>query len=187
MGFFHVNNFSLSIAIHSPRRLWLRTGKYGCTGHGSTGGRRTKWLLLVCICGLLSLCTVLGGIKFSSQPAVRAARPQQSPLPLLRESRAGALLSPAVGGAQAALPAIGYLIMTSKGSTLQLQRLLLAVWHPHNVYLLHLDADASAHEHQALADFVKNEALFQECDNVQVSAESLTIPLSHQPLQNPLV
>ncbi|GAQ84180.1 acetylglucosaminyltransferase family protein [Klebsormidium nitens] len=165
MGFCHINDFSLSIAIHSPRRYWVRTGKASCTQDGLTGVRRTKWLIPICICGLLFLCTVLGGINFSRQPAVRAA-PQLSPL--LRESRVGALLPPAVGGAQAAPPAIAYLIMASKGSLLQLQRLLLAVWHPHNVYLLHLDAEASAHEHETLADFVKNEALFRECDNVQI-------------------
>lgn len=168
MGFCHINDFSLSIAIHSPRRYWDRTGKEGCMGHGLTGGRRTKWFIPICLCGLLFLCTVLGGIKFSNQPAARAA-PQQSPLLLLREGRAGTLVSPAAGG-PAAPPAIAYLIMASKGDTPQLQRLLLAVWHPHNVYLLHLDAEASGHEHEGLAEFVENEALFQECDNVQVSA-----------------
>lgn len=65
-------------------------------------------------------------------------------------------------------PKFAYLISGTLGDGLQMQRLLQALYHPHNYYLLHLDLEAPEHERVGLARFVKNEPVFQEADNVFV-------------------
>lgn len=54
------------------------------------------------------------------------------------------------------LPRFAYMIAGSKGEGLQLKRLLQAVYHPRNYYLLHLDIEASDSERLELAKYVKS-------------------------------
>lgn len=66
------------------------------------------------------------------------------------------------------LPRFAYLISGSRGDGPQLRRLLQALYHPRNYYLLHLDLEASDAERLELAKFVKSEAVIREFRNAMV-------------------
>ncbi|CAI9099359.1 OLC1v1036166C1 [Oldenlandia corymbosa var. corymbosa] len=61
-----------------------------------------------------------------------------------------------------------YLISASKGDVLKLKRVLLALYHPGNYYLIHLDAGADEDEHKEIARFVSGEPVFNQIGNVWV-------------------
>lgn len=65
-------------------------------------------------------------------------------------------------------PRFAYLISGSKGDTPSMIRLLKAVYHPRNHYLLHLDLEAPVKERVALGRFVKHFSSFQQARNVHV-------------------
>ncbi|KAF7845511.1 beta-glucuronosyltransferase GlcAT14C-like [Senna tora] len=64
------------------------------------------------------------------------------------------------------LPRFAYLITGTKGDASRLKRVLQAVYHPRNYYLLHLDLEASDSERLELAKYVKSEVVFREFGNV---------------------
>ncbi|KAK9920684.1 hypothetical protein M0R45_029232 [Rubus argutus] len=70
------------------------------------------------------------------------------------------------------LPRFAYLISGSKGDGPQLKRLLQAVYHPRNYYLLHLDLEASAAERFELAKYVKSESVIRAFRNAMVVGEA---------------
>ncbi|KAF5725753.1 secondary cell wall-related glycosyltransferase family 14 [Tripterygium wilfordii] len=61
-----------------------------------------------------------------------------------------------------------YLISASKGDVGKLKRLLLALYHPGNYYLIHLDQEAPAAEQRELAAFVAEEDVFGLVGNVWI-------------------
>ncbi|KAK4415370.1 Beta-glucuronosyltransferase GlcAT14A [Sesamum alatum] len=61
-----------------------------------------------------------------------------------------------------------YLISASTGDTMKLKRLMLALYHPGNYYLIHMDAGAPEIEHQEIARFVSSNAVFVEVGNVWI-------------------
>ncbi|XP_006340918.1 beta-glucuronosyltransferase GlcAT14A-like [Solanum tuberosum] len=63
-------------------------------------------------------------------------------------------------------PAIAYLISGSTKDTSRIIRLLFAVYHPRNQYLLHLDRKASQYERDDLALYVQSVPLFKAAQNV---------------------
>nr|DAD25864.1 TPA_asm: hypothetical protein HUJ06_027332 [Nelumbo nucifera] len=66
------------------------------------------------------------------------------------------------------LPRFAYLISGTKGDGQQLRRVLQAVYHPRNYYLLHLDVEASPAERLELAKFAKSDRVLREFNNVLV-------------------
>ncbi|XP_076909757.1 beta-glucuronosyltransferase GlcAT14A-like [Bidens hawaiensis] len=54
-----------------------------------------------------------------------------------------------------------YLISASKGDISKLKRTILALYHPANLYLIHLELEATQHEHNELARFVSSNRVFQ--------------------------
>ncbi|KAG2690517.1 hypothetical protein I3760_09G190500 [Carya illinoinensis] len=66
------------------------------------------------------------------------------------------------------LPRLAYLLSGTSGDGPRLRRLLQAVYHPRNYYLLHLDLEASDAERLELAKFVKSENVIREFRNVMV-------------------
>lgn len=70
------------------------------------------------------------------------------------------------------LPRFAYLISGSKGDGPQLKRLLQAVYHPRNYYLLHLDLEASDAERLELAKYVKSESVIRAFRNAMVVGEA---------------
>ncbi|XP_059290820.1 beta-glucuronosyltransferase GlcAT14A-like isoform X2 [Lycium ferocissimum] len=63
-------------------------------------------------------------------------------------------------------PSIAYLISGSTKDTARIIRLLFAVYHPRNQYLLHLDRKASQYERDNLALYVQSVPLFKAAQNV---------------------
>jgi hypothetical protein len=65
-------------------------------------------------------------------------------------------------------PVLAYYISGGHGESVRMTRLLKAVYHPRNRYLLHLDAGAGAYERARLAGYVRSEQAFLEYGNVHV-------------------
>ncbi|KAF8663856.1 hypothetical protein HU200_055191 [Digitaria exilis] len=65
-------------------------------------------------------------------------------------------------------PVFAYYITGGHGDSVRVTRLLKAVYHPRNRYLLHLDAGAGAYERARLANYVRSEQAFLEYGNVHV-------------------
>ncbi|KAL8489055.1 hypothetical protein ACS0TY_025096 [Phlomoides rotata] len=61
-----------------------------------------------------------------------------------------------------------YLISASSGDTMKLKRLILALYHPANHYLIHLDAAAPPEDHREIARFVSSNDVFTQVGNVWV-------------------
>ncbi|VFQ80049.1 unnamed protein product [Cuscuta campestris] len=67
-----------------------------------------------------------------------------------------------------ALPRFAYLISASKGDLEKLWRVLHALYHPRNYYIVHLDLEASVEERLELAHRVEKEPIFLEVKNVHM-------------------
>ncbi|XP_020680525.2 beta-glucuronosyltransferase GlcAT14A [Dendrobium catenatum] len=66
------------------------------------------------------------------------------------------------------VPRLAYLISGSKGNLNQLWRTLHALYHPHNLYVVHLDLESSVAERRELVARVANHSLFAKVENVHV-------------------
>lgn len=66
------------------------------------------------------------------------------------------------------LPRFAYFISGTSGESARLKRLLQALYHPRNYYLLHLDLEASEAERIQLAKYVRSEAVIRGFKNVMV-------------------
>lgn len=69
---------------------------------------------------------------------------------------------------QRSLPRLAYLISGTKGDGVRVKRLLQAVYHPLNYYVLHLDLEALDSERLELAKYVKSEIAMRVFKNVMV-------------------
>ena len=115
---------------------------------------RKKWLFALfsaLLVSLLLFLTAISGLNasyaftFSTyKPAVIANRGSQSP------------------------PSFAYYINGGKGDKERILRLLLAVYHPRNRYLLHLSSDASSNEREWLVAAVRSVPAIQAFENVEV-------------------
>ncbi|KAK1404583.1 beta-glucuronosyltransferase GlcAT14A [Heracleum sosnowskyi] len=61
-----------------------------------------------------------------------------------------------------------YLISASKGDVVKLRRTVLALYHPGNYYLIHLDNEASETEQSQIAEFVASYEVFRQMGNIWV-------------------
>ncbi|KAH0467592.1 hypothetical protein IEQ34_002625 [Dendrobium chrysotoxum] len=77
-------------------------------------------------------------------------------------------LSPAPPAMATNVPRLAYLISGSKGNLNQLWRTLHALYHPHNLYVVHLDLESSVAERRELVARVANHSLFAKVENVHV-------------------
>ncbi|WCJ28288.1 Core-2/I-branching beta-1 6-N-acetylglucosaminyltransferase family protein [Euphorbia peplus] len=66
------------------------------------------------------------------------------------------------------LPRFAYLISGTKGDCGRVKRLVEAIYHPRNYYLVHLDLEASDDERLEIAKYVKSEGVIREFGNVMV-------------------
>jgi beta-glucuronosyltransferase len=66
------------------------------------------------------------------------------------------------------IPRLAYLISGSLGDGPMLQRTLLALYHPTNSYIVHLDRESPQEERDALKAFVENHQLFKQIGNVRM-------------------
>ncbi|GAB2287937.1 Beta-glucuronosyltransferase GlcAT14A [Dionaea muscipula] len=65
-------------------------------------------------------------------------------------------------------PRFGYLISGSAGDGRMLQRTLLALYHPLNQYVVHLDLESSSEERISLHRFVRDHRIFNKFGNVRM-------------------
>jgi protein xylosyltransferase len=65
-------------------------------------------------------------------------------------------------------PRFAYLISGTKGDGARMQRVVQALYHPRNHYLLHLDLEAPTQERIELARYVQSQPAFTEARNVYV-------------------
>lgn len=72
-------------------------------------------------------------------------------------------------------PVFAYWIFGTKGETNKMMRLLKAIYHPRNQYLLQLDDCSSESERMDLALYVKSSKVFEEFGNVNVVGKSYGI------------
>lgn len=70
------------------------------------------------------------------------------------------------------LPRFAYLITGTKGDGPRVKRLLRAVYHPRNYYLIHLDLEAPESERLELARYAKSEGVLREFGNVMVIGDA---------------
>lgn len=61
-----------------------------------------------------------------------------------------------------------YLISASSGDTVKLKRLLRAIYHPGNFYLVHMDSGAPESDHSEIARYVSSDSVFSEVGNVWI-------------------
>ncbi|KAK7266997.1 hypothetical protein RIF29_19659 [Crotalaria pallida] len=71
-------------------------------------------------------------------------------------------------GSQAYPVTFAYLISASKGDSGKLKRLLRALYHPGNYYLIHMDYGAPESEHRGVVEYVENDPVFGQVGNVWV-------------------
>ena len=128
---------------------------------------RASWLLTCSPCaalaGLAAFTTTLLVLGYAS-----SSRPGSI---LLRDAAAyeyddAVPYSPTDGAASSSTvprrgagypPVLAYYISGGHGESVRMTRLLKAVYHPRNRYLLHLDAGAGAYERARLAGYVRSE------------------------------
>lgn len=65
-------------------------------------------------------------------------------------------------------PRLAYLISGSAGDGNMLQRTLLALYHPHNQYVVHLDLESPPEERLGVQNFVRDHELFKKFGNVRM-------------------
>ncbi|CAN6914995.1 unnamed protein product [Brassica oleracea var. botrytis] len=70
------------------------------------------------------------------------------------------------------VPRLAYLISGTKGDSHRMMRTLQAVYHPRNLYDLHLDLEAPPKERLELAMSLKSDPTFREVANVRVMSQS---------------
>jgi len=72
-------------------------------------------------------------------------------------------------------PVFAYWIFGTKGESKKMMRLLKAIYHPRNQYLLQLDDCSSDSERMDLALYIKSHMVFEEFGNVNVVGKSYGI------------
>ncbi|XP_068668112.1 beta-glucuronosyltransferase GlcAT14C-like [Aristolochia californica] len=120
--------------------------------------RFPRWLPVLILSSLLSVAIVLFATLGQAKPYSNAR--------LSSLSRDSAIHVDGSGVPKP--PRLAYLISGTKGDTNRLKRVLQAVYHPWNFYLLHLDLEAPDEERLELAKFVQSEKVFGTFDNVRV-------------------
>ena len=63
-------------------------------------------------------------------------------------------------------PKLAYLLSGSKGDGIRMKRVLQAIYHPRNQYILHLDSDSLPRERVDLVRYVKLDPTFVKVGNV---------------------
>ncbi|EEC78537.1 hypothetical protein OsI_18492 [Oryza sativa Indica Group] len=124
--------------------MGVRGGGGGASGSGGGGGERWRWILFFAMVSVFFLLSLLLLLFSSSPPRLRLPGPAAAAPSLADDLRCG----------HGAPPCLAYLLVGARGDGARLLRLLLAVYHPRNRYVLHLSADASDSERRDLAAWV---------------------------------
>ncbi|XP_020691341.1 beta-glucuronosyltransferase GlcAT14B [Dendrobium catenatum] len=110
--------------------------------------------------GMLASLSTLNAALFS--PDIDTSTPSPAPSPPLQPPPPPAVI----------IPRLAYLISGSKGDLDCLWRTLYALYHPRNIYVLHLDLKSPVAERKNLAARVANQSLFSMVGNVHVISKA---------------
>ncbi|KAF7134256.1 hypothetical protein RHSIM_Rhsim08G0064400 [Rhododendron simsii] len=121
-----------------------------------------RWILPLAIFSTLSLLVLSLTILTSPAFPFSLLPPSLSPAAVFVESN----LHPLPASLIPPPPRLAYLVSGSAGDGPMLKRTLLALYHPHNRYVVHLEADSPLQERLDLESFVKNNTLFGKFGNV---------------------
>ncbi|CAI8601468.1 unnamed protein product [Vicia faba] len=139
----------------------MRTSKFSCKGLDYR-----LCLLIVAVC-LLLFATVsrmnIPNVSYYSPTITNLQQNFNDPKKIL------------VSKAKGYPPVFAYWIFGTKGETNKMMRLLKAIYHPRNQYLLQLDDCSSESERMNLALYVKSFKVFEEFGNVNVVGKSYGI------------
>ncbi|RWW89804.1 hypothetical protein BHE74_00001163 [Ensete ventricosum] len=132
--------------------------------------KRWMWPLLLCSVVVIILAVTSSNMSIISSfqtmflifPTVPSANRTG---PAFVESQLACAPPPPVGSR---IPRLAYLISGSKGDLDRLWRTLRALYHPRNVYVVHLDLESPASERLELALRVANDTVFVTVGNVHV-------------------
>ncbi|CAL1384408.1 unnamed protein product [Linum trigynum] len=131
---------------------------------GKDNGSRTTKISVILTVSFFSLLFILSLSSSSSSPNSSSStrvRPDPRLFPTRRPTFSKIPSDPAP-------PSVAYLITGSKGDSNRILRLLYAVYHPKNRYLLHLDPSAAPAERERLALAVESVPVFRAAQNVDV-------------------
>lgn len=135
-----------------------------------TSTKEGKRLLCLLSASLASLLLFI--LSFSCRlPSPLSSRPRlqsNPPIPFREPSSASASTTPPP-------PSLAYFISGSNGDGDRVLRLLHAVYHPKNRYLLHLDSSASQDQRERLALAVQSVPVFKAAGNVDVMGKPDTV------------
>ncbi|XP_017243005.1 beta-glucuronosyltransferase GlcAT14B [Daucus carota subsp. sativus] len=126
-----------------------------------------KWIFPLVLASLLSLSLLLITTSLSSSPPsllLSLHSISLSSSSVFIESK----LHPLPLSSLPPPPRLAYLISGSNGDSSMLKRTLLALYHPHNQYIVHLDAESPEHERRDLLEFVANSSVFVRFGNVRM-------------------
>lgn len=128
--------------------------------------RPKKWIMTIAI---VTICITLLLLTLTKPSSSSSSSSKPSSYSSATWSSSSFNLTEEVG---VGLPRLAYLLTGTKGEEAQLKRVLQAVYHPRNYYLLHLDLEASDAERLELAKYVKFETVFAAFGNVMVVGKS---------------
>ncbi|XP_052159363.1 beta-glucuronosyltransferase GlcAT14A-like [Oryza glaberrima] len=141
------------------------------------GGYHRRWAAPLLASVLLSSLLIAASLFFSSS---RALLLSFSPLPSaasaeplfveakLRQQQQMRGAAASGGRGRGAVPRIAYLVSGSAGDGAALRRTLRALYHPSNMYVVHLDLEAPATERAELAAAVRADPVYSRFRNVKV-------------------
>uniref|UniRef100_A0A453H474 Xylosyltransferase 1 n=1 Tax=Aegilops tauschii subsp. strangulata TaxID=200361 RepID=A0A453H474_AEGTS len=129
-----------------------------------------RWLLSVAAGGLFALFLLVASpVPFPSASLFLApTSPASSSTRASKNLFVDQALSAQARAPPASPPRFAYLISGSAGDAGMLRRCLLALYHPRNHYILHLDAEAPDSDRAALAAFVASHPVLAAARNVRV-------------------
>ncbi|KAL5976692.1 Beta-glucuronosyltransferase GlcAT14B [Asimina triloba] len=132
--------------------------------HYRPSGVERRWILPLSVASLVSLLLLL--FTTLSSPFAFISFYLFAPTHLFVESK---LRFPAPVGPTAPLPPrLAYLISGSAGDGQMLRRTLQALYHPRNLYVVHLDLESPPKERKDLLDYVAGQPVFANVGNVRM-------------------
>jgi protein xylosyltransferase len=144
------------------RSIWLTMKKDPRMQH-----LQYKWMILISFSIMASVVLLMGAVV-NLGPSSSAS--SSASLAMRSEATDGDIFSNSslLPSDLPLPPRFAYLISGTKGDSDSMKRLLQAVYHPRNFYLLHLDLEAPIDERISLTRFVKQFSSFHKYADVQL-------------------
>ncbi|RRT55476.1 hypothetical protein B296_00048417, partial [Ensete ventricosum] len=147
--------------------------------------RRRKWVVPLLASFFISSLLISAFVFSSSSPFFAASSLSRQALLLLSFSQIPSpggdelhfvesklRLPPPSGASARPVPRLAYLISGSAGDGGSIRRILRALYHPANQYVLHLDLEASAAERLELVTVIRDDPVYTRFGNVRVVARA---------------